>query len=520
LRQFLLVLVVACGVLSPPQARCAEIDRALAIVDPLTLRELELREHRSDAVQHPGFALGRMIGEPALSDSDISNDRLFALPAMTAVRGAIDRAFDRSVARRRADEPNLSLGVGAGNDVRLFDRDGLFSAQTRFALAGIVNRMDRAFRAPESCGEIRLIYRLRRTDEAVGAEPARLLPMTLNLVLRATRADGADRQQGCADAARRWLEAAELPQSGVEWADHLLAPGGPLHALTQESIDRIEINLQIAHTPQSESRAFRTDYLLSSFRYQPESRRFEPALLENQIDRDRLLADDALAQAFKHWLLAPEQLAALDRGTITVPDQYLAPSALAATPVGFAPSPRRPAFGLVSSDKQRPALFGDTEVVTALREATSRGFAFETLRSPAGFARRLNDISCAGCHQTRGIGGFHFPGVDTRATATVPGVPASPHFEGEQSRRRDILIALREKRVPDFSRGFADRPQWRGSNALAREDGWGAHCARADVSGAVDPSFAAWRCAEGLSCEPVGADGADAAIGMCFVPRR
>ena len=41
--------------------------------------------------------------------------------------------------------------------------------------------------------------------------------------------------------------------------------------------------------------------------------------MENQIDRDRLLADDALAQAFKHWLLAPEQLAALDRGTIADP---------------------------------------------------------------------------------------------------------------------------------------------------------------------------------------------------------
>jgi hypothetical protein len=520
LHQFLLVLVMVCGVLLPCAARCAEIDRALAIVDPLTLRELDLREHRSEAVPHPGFALGRMLGEPVLSDSEISNDKLFALPSMTAVRGAIDQAIAQYAARRLAGEPGLSLGVGAAHDVRLFDRDLLFSARTRFSLAGVVNRMDRAFRAPENCGEMRLIYRLRRVDEAAGAEPARLLPMTLNLVLRATRGEDDDRQQRCADAARRWLDAAELPQSGVEWADRLLAPGGPLHPLTQESIDRIEINLQIAHTPQSESRAFRTDYLLSSFRYQPESRRFEPALLENQIDSDRLRADDALAQAFKRWLLAPEQLAALDRGTITIPDQFLAPSALAATPVGFAPSPRQPAFGLVSSDQQRPAMFELSDFVTALRAPPSPGVTFETLRSPAGFARRLNDISCAGCHQTRGIGGFHFPGVDTRATATAPSVPASPHFEGEQSRRRDILIALREKRMPDYSRGFADRPQLRGAAALARDDGWGAHCARTEVGGAVDPSFAAWRCAEGLVCEPVGADGAHAPIGMCFVPSR
>jgi len=34
---------------------------------------------------------------------------------------------------------------------------------SRFVLAGIVNRMDRAYLAEANCGEIRLIYRLTRT---------------------------------------------------------------------------------------------------------------------------------------------------------------------------------------------------------------------------------------------------------------------------------------------------------------------------------------------------------------------
>jgi hypothetical protein len=344
--------------------------------------------------------------------------------------------------------------------------------------------------------------------------------MTLNLVLRAARAEGEDRQPRCADAARRWLDAAESLQSGVEWAERLLATGGPLQALTPDMVDRIELNLQLAHTSQSKTRAFQTDYLLSSFRYQPESRRFEPAALENQIDRDRLLADDALAQAFKHWLLAPEQLVALDRGTITIPQKFLAPSAFAATPVGFAPSPRQPAFGLMSSDQNKLALFADADVVTALREAAARGVAFQSIQSPAGFARRLNDVTCAGCHQIRGIGGFHFPGIDWSAAARTAGVPASPHFVGEQSRRRDVLIALRDGRDPDFARGFADRPQRRGGAVSTGHDGWGAHCAIADSNGAVDPSFAAWGCADGLACQPVGEGGTNASIGMCFVPRR
>ena len=58
-------------------------------------------------------------------------------------------------------------------------------------------------------------------------------------------------------------------------------------------------------------------------------------------------------------------------------------------------------------------------------------------------------------------------------------VPASPHFFGDQVRRRDILAALRDGRPPDYSRGFSSRPQLRGSTELAGteyDDGWGAHC--------------------------------------------
>ena len=68
-------------------------------------------------------------------------------------------------------------------------------------LAGIVNRMDRAYVSPENCGEVRLIYRLTRI-----APPGRRrrrfpprLPMTLNIVLKAR--GGADRP--AASPARR-----------------------------------------------------------------------------------------------------------------------------------------------------------------------------------------------------------------------------------------------------------------------------------------------------------------------------
>ena len=134
--------------------------------------------------------------------------------------------------------------------------------------------------------------------------------------------------------------------------------------------------------------------------------------------------------------------------------------AIAPTPVGFDPSELEPEFGLTQGEG---AAFSEAEIVAALRKATEAGVKLQNIRSPAGFERRLNDVTCAGCHQTRGIGGFHFPGVDWMAekpsNSTV--VPASPHFFGDQIRRRDILNSVKWGSSPDYSRGFSDRPQLR-----------------------------------------------------------
>jgi hypothetical protein len=291
-----------------------------------------------------------------------------------------------------------------------------------------------------------------------------------------------------------------------------------------ENIDRIETNLQIAHAPKSAVRDFRTDYLLKVFRYNAQSAVFEQAPLEDQIDRDRILADDKLKHDFKTWLLDPRHFSELDRGTILIPDRFLATGAIAATPIGFEASNLQPAFGLVQGDDAAAdAIFKERDVVAALKKAAERGIPLQNIRSVAGFERRLNDVTCSGCHQTRGIGGFHFPGVDWMAAkpnnSTV--VPASPHFFGDQVRRRDILISMREGKRPDFSRGFSSRPQLRGSTELAGteyEDGWGAHCYQQKPNAADnDGSFRSWTCAEGLACQ---VSGNASRIGMCFVKNR
>ena len=69
-----------------------------------------------------------------------------------------------------------------------------------------------------------------------------------------------------------------------------------------------------------------------------------------QILYARLLADDGLKRAFKAWLLDPVNLAVFDRGTVLIPEQFLARAAIAPTPVGFDPSELEPEFGLVRGE--------------------------------------------------------------------------------------------------------------------------------------------------------------------------
>jgi hypothetical protein len=517
-RFLVIVLILLSGALPAPNAQAAALERGTAITDPLGLRELDRGR----------FGLGRVLSPARSADTPMTDGQLFALPSMAPVRKALDQEFDRYIQRHRAMLPNETIGIGPAFDFQLFDRALLYSPDSRFVLAGIVNRMDRGYLAEGNCGEIRLIYRLTRTDiPATGDNKVSpRLPMTLNLVLKA-KADHAIAANGaditCSEIARRWLAAGDSPLTGAALAAQLTSGDGPLELIGPENIDRIETNLQIAHAPKSAVRDFRTDYLFKVFNYNVQSGAFEEVPLENQIDRTRILADQNLKRDFKTWLLDPKHFGELDRGAILIPEKFLATGAIAATPVGFAPSNLQPAFGLVQGDGSADPAFTESDVVAALKQAAEQGVTLQNIRSLAGFERRLNDITCSGCHQTRGIGGFHFPGVDWMAekpnNSTV--VPASPHFFGDQIRRRDILTALRDGRDVDYSRGFSSRPQLRGSTELAGteyNDGWGAHCYLQRASATDnDRSFRAWTCAEGLACQVAGKD---QRMGMCFIKSR
>ncbi|MGX1319758.1 hypothetical protein AB7M17_003211 [Bradyrhizobium sp. USDA 377] len=511
LRILLAAFVLFGGLMSLSAAENAQLARGTAITDPDVLRKLD---------QNGVLTISRLLWPERNTNFPLTTDLLFSwLPQLKDIPPAIDAEFERYIAQQKAAWPSETIGVGEGVDVQLFDRAVLKSPNTRFVLAGIVNRMDRAYVSEESCGEIRLIYRLTRFDAGPDeTKTATRLPMTFNLVLKARDArqtDGNGKPVSCAEVARRWLD-------NGDWQGLI---GGGFHP-SDAMLDRIETNIQISIAPKSALHDFRSDYLLKVFKYNAATKTFEESTLENQIDRDRILADDNLRREFKDWLLAPENLRSFDLGTVLIPERFLARAAVVPTPAGLDASALQPEFGMMQGEgkgegKDDP-VFTDSDVVGALKQAAARG-DLQNVRSVAGFQRRLNDVTCAGCHQTRGIGGFHFPGVDWLAdrpsNSTI--VPASPHFLGDQVRRRDILAAFAAGKRPDFSRGFASRPQTRGSGELAGteyQDGWGAHCSLQNAgSGTRDESFTSWSCATGLTCQ---AAAASRRIGMCFIKTR
>src|ERR1700753_995125 len=158
-RFLIFLLLLACC--APARADSLALERGTAITDPGVLRELDRGR----------FSLAQILAPERRADTPLTDNELFALPSMAPARAAIDAEFDRYIAAHKAEMPKQSIGVGDNFDFQLFDRAQLYSGHARFVLAGIINRMDRAYVTPDTCGERGLISRLVRTR--VSAWPRR-----------------------------------------------------------------------------------------------------------------------------------------------------------------------------------------------------------------------------------------------------------------------------------------------------------------------------------------------------------
>jgi hypothetical protein len=210
-------------------------------------------------------------------------------------------------------------------------------------------------------------------------------------------------------------------------------------------------------------------------------------------DAAALAADPAKRAALVAWARDPATLAAVDRGVATVPVELAATTARAVTPGGFARRANRAFTGLVLASDVADLDFAGRAVV----------------RSPAAYLRRLDEMTCGGCHQQRALAGFHWLGVDPPDVTPGDGlfVHESPHLVRELPRRAAIALAFARGEAPVLARPLTDHPPAKG--------GVGDHCALDD-----DPSYAGWTCGDGLACERGEAPAPDPTVGVCMTPAR
>jgi hypothetical protein len=447
------VTIVRALLLLCLSASCGWAASGLNIEDP----------QRLEQVERSGFSFGDVVLGPASAGAN--NATLYQVPAY---RSIVD-SLAEDLLQLKASDPQLGLSINASH--RMFDATWLRSSSAHFELVGVVNRMDRDVFNPGSCGEIRFIYRLAyRKDDASVSIYSRL-PMTANVVYLLP--GDANR---CGAFAREWKGGGDLKAFG----------GG---ILNPQHLKSVEVNLQAVRWPSTvrPDMAGYAEYFLRVFRR--EGQRYVLAELENTPDVGKILASASLKQRLIEWLRLPANFRAIDEGIAQLPGAFL----------------DRKATSVSLDGVHRLANMPFTQIFSDAELADLPYASSQTVRSPQGLLRRLNDMSCTGCHQGRTVAGFHFLGIDRTGTDPVNAIAvgASPHFLLDQPRRLAYVTALATGAPPVAARPLSVR-------ADHGEGGFGSHC------GLGDPSFASWTCAAGFRCEPITIDDTVSRTGVCL----
>lgn len=453
LRKLLFGLIVFAGA-ATAVAR-VEDGVLLLIDDPLLLARLEEK----------GFSAPERIEGEKLAAADLRS---------WARRPYYDSIRQRLVEDlREVKAGDRALGVTMASGHRLFNGEWLASPDARFELVGVVNRIDRASfyaaTAAGACGEVRFIYRLSYARRLPAETVYTRLPVTLNVVYWAPGPD-------CQATARAWLRAREPGAADLE---ELLA--GPLKPalFPLARLKSVEVNLQSVRWPSTirPDLGGHAEYILRVFHRA--ARRFEPAGLENTPD----LARPALAAELKAHLRRDEVRRGFDEGTAVLPEKFLAKRATSVAFYGQSRQANRPFEKFVSEKDLRDLIYGGARFV----------------KSPAGYVRRLNEMSCMGCHQGRSIAGFHFVGIDAPGThpANAIKVSHSAHLLRDLPRRAAFVKAVAAGTGADPARPFAERAVW----PLPASGGDGDSAAAPGPGGTIGPSSPA----EGAA--RVGTDG-------------
>ncbi|RYZ64594.1 MAG: hypothetical protein EOP05_21830, partial [Proteobacteria bacterium] len=296
-----LIAVAALTISSQSHAAGENLQTSLVISDTGVLKALERK----------GFSLSDLVTGSG-STGVLSNAQLSEVAAFKPVIASLESEMTAF------KNKNPKAGVGTAFGLRHFDLDYLKKSRARFALTGVVNRMDTGYKTKNRCGEVRFIYRLAYSVEDKGAPVTSRLPMTINLVMNAGTST---EQSECAELAQAWLKI----NPDTVTSDELINLG-PLNKrfLNISNLKSLELNLQMVRLAASSRPDFggHAEYLLKVYK-KAANGLLQETTLENQIDRSKLLADPALLAKFKKWILEPANLKAIDSGTHLIPEIFL-----------------------------------------------------------------------------------------------------------------------------------------------------------------------------------------------------
>jgi hypothetical protein len=491
LLRLILPFAAMLAALSP--GRAFEAGRPfLDMLDNATLRALEAR----------GFGMARAFGVAGATNAALHQ-------ASPAYRQVVE-TVTADVRELRADMAATGRPlheITNANAGRVFELAWLSSPTARFALVGVVARLDRRDFAADgerdaTCGEVRLLYRLAYRFQREGRTYASRMPFSVNVVHVLPKPPGGS----CADVARSLVVPAGLGDAAAKAA---WLAGGPL-AVGSVRPKQIEINAQIVRFPSGQEVAFggQAAYLMRVFGVAPGEGpvALVDKPLENTPDVTRLRDDAALRDDLVAFL--KERTGEVEEGVLRVPDRFLATRAMSWSTYGSARYGNRP----------YAQVFGKNGVAFAGTPFGQEGL----VRSVRGLIERLDGMTCQGCHQSGSTAGFHVIGEDEPGISPLNRVLIgySPHFNAERPRRAAYAGAIASGDEPSRFRPLPAAPpaHWAGGRPAYAQATLGQACLPAATGRDIGHG---WTCGGGATCTVLAENpsvGVD--YGQCMVNAR
>lgn len=502
-----------------------------------------------ELLEKNGFYLASHFG---LTNQNLSNSNLNQDSTLYSSMVKILTQDLQDIIQMESKE-GLKVGPHMSDSGRIFNAQWFLSQIANYELVGITNRLDRVFFNPNTCGELRFIYRLsyqkeiphknktlysrlpmtlmvkylvgldpdQKAFESATTEANKMKTLQKQLQPEVWKQEQADNWQKCYRYADAWTYPKDISTQG-EFVRWLLSNEGALgpSLFNRDNFKSVEINLQGFRIPSTlrANLGGHANYLLRVFKKNEAGTQLIPGYLENTPDVEKINSDPQLKNEFLSLINNFNQLKRIDNGIFLLPEKFLATRAISYSPYGISRRENR-LYDQILTIKDINPIDKDGEELDINKLFSSRYFDF--VHSPSALIKRLNDMTCVGCHQGRAMAGFHFLGIDREKSYNFNSLvfEGSGHFETELKRRYAFLNRLRPR--PDGTRLW---PPVKQELSIAPplsfnrkglpeyfKAGAGHYCGLSSKS-----PFSHWQCAEGFTCSSYEEAEGEKDLGKCL----